>query len=86
MACVNKWSQRFELHGLKGLVDLEGRGRKASIPLRKVQRVISEATRPLAPRTRGGRYARWRNTSASQRTAPSDFTADRGSLAMPPFA
>lgn len=52
VACVNKWSQRFELHGLEGLVDREGRGRKPSIPLRKVQRVISEATRPPAPRTR----------------------------------
>lgn len=52
VACVNKWSHRFELQGLEGLVDLEGRGRKPSIPLRKVQRVISEATRPKAPKTR----------------------------------
>jgi len=52
VACVNKWSHRFELQGLEGLVDREGRGRKPSIALSKVQRVISEATRPPAPRTR----------------------------------
>jgi transposase len=52
VACVNKWSHRFELSGLDGLVDQPGRGRKSSIPLRAVQRVISEATRPPGPRKR----------------------------------
>lgn len=52
VACVNKWSHRFELQGLEGLVDREGRGRKPSIAVSTVQRVISEATRPPAPKKR----------------------------------
>ena len=52
VACVNKWSHRFELQGLEGLRDKPGRGRKPSIPLEKVERVIAEATRPPAPRKR----------------------------------
>ncbi|MFC1736946.1 IS630 family transposase [Candidatus Hydrogenedentota bacterium] len=52
VACVNKWSQRFEREGLDGLVDLPGRGRKPSIPMEKVERVIAEATRPPKPKTR----------------------------------
>ena len=30
---VNKWSQRFARHGLEGLGDQSGRGRKSSIPI-----------------------------------------------------
>lgn len=52
VACVNKWSHRFELQGLEGLVDRKGRGRKASISVSTVQRVIGEATRPPAPKKR----------------------------------
>jgi transposase len=52
VACVNKWSQRFEREGLEGLVDLPGRGRKPSIPVETVERVITEATRPPKPKTR----------------------------------
>lgn len=51
-ACVNKWSQRFERHGLEGLKDQEGRGRRPSIPAAKVEQVISRATRAPKPRTR----------------------------------
>ena len=49
LACVNKWSQRFEREGLDGLVDRPGRGRPHSIDPSIVERVISEATRPPAP-------------------------------------
>ena len=40
---VNKWSQRFARHGLEGLKDRSGRGRKPSIPLEKVEQVITRA-------------------------------------------
>ena len=40
---VNKWSQRFARHGLEGLKDRSGRGRKPSIPLGKVGQVITRA-------------------------------------------
>jgi transposase len=51
-ACVNKWSQRFEREGLEGLEDRKGRGRPPSIPMEKVERVISRATCPPEPKTR----------------------------------
>lgn len=52
VACVNKWSQRFEREGLAGLQDAPGRGRKPSIAPEVVERVIVEVTRPPQPRTR----------------------------------
>ena len=52
VACVNKWSQRFERDGLEGLQDKAGRGRRPSIPTRRVEKVITQATRPPKPRTR----------------------------------
>jgi transposase len=52
VVCVNKWSQRFERDGLEGLRDKVGRGRPPSIPARRVEKVITQATRPPKPRTR----------------------------------
>jgi transposase len=52
VACVNKWSQRFERDGLEGLQDRKGRGRRPSIPLRKVEQVITRVTQPPKPRKR----------------------------------
>jgi transposase len=52
VACVNKWSQRFEQDGLEGLVDKKGRGRPPSISKRKINKVITSATRPPEPRKR----------------------------------
>lgn len=49
---VNKWSQRFEREGLKGLVDKKGRGRPPSISPEKVEQVITRATQPPKPRKR----------------------------------
>ena len=43
VVCVNKWSQRFDEHGLEGLRDKPGRGRQRTIPLDKVERVITQA-------------------------------------------
>lgn len=52
VACVNKWSQRFEREGLGGLQDSKGRGRKPSIPAQTVERVIMKATQPPKPKQR----------------------------------
>jgi transposase len=52
VACVNKWSQRFERNGLEGLQDLTGRGRPPSISARRVEKVITQVTQPPKPRTR----------------------------------
>ncbi len=52
VACVNKWSQRFERDGLDGLQDAKGRGRPPSLPSDKVEQVITAATQPPKPRTR----------------------------------
>jgi transposase len=49
---VSLWSRRFERSGLAGLDERPGRGRKPSIAAAKVARVVSEATRPPAGRTR----------------------------------
>lgn len=52
VACVNKWSQRFEREGLEGLQDKSGRGRPPSIPDSVVSDVITRATQPPKPRKR----------------------------------
>jgi hypothetical protein len=49
---VSMWCKRFEEKGLAGLEDKAGRGRRPSIPEEKVARVITEATRPPAGRSR----------------------------------
>jgi transposase len=49
---VSMWTKRFERDGLAGLEDQPGRGRPSSIPEAKVERIITEATRPPKPRTR----------------------------------
>jgi transposase len=62
MPTVSTWSSRFERYGLDGLKDKTGRGRKPSIPAAKIERVITEVTRPPKGRNRWsvrsmGRYA-----------------------------
>ncbi len=52
VACVNKWSQRFDREGLAGLNDAKGRGRPASLPADKVEQVLTAVTQPPKPRTR----------------------------------
>lgn len=49
---VSLWSRRFELSGLKGLVDSPGRGRKPSLPESKLQQVITKVTQPPPGRQR----------------------------------
>lgn len=52
VACVNKWSQRFDREGFDGLRDHPGRGRPPSIPAEKVEQVVTRATQPQKPRKR----------------------------------
>ncbi len=52
VACVNKWSQRFDREGLAGLRDLPGRGRRPTIPLQTVEKVVTEAGRTPPGRQR----------------------------------
>jgi transposase len=52
MPTVSIWSSRFERSGLGGLKDKTGRGRKPSIPTKKIERVVTEVTRPPKTRTR----------------------------------
>jgi transposase len=49
---VSLWSRRFELDGLKGLLDAPGRGRKPSLPDAKVRQVITQVTQPPPGRQR----------------------------------
>jgi transposase len=49
---VSKWCRRFEVEGLDGLVDQEGRGRKPWLAHEKVEAVITRVTRPPKGRTR----------------------------------
>ncbi|MDA2933564.1 IS630 family transposase [Acidobacteria bacterium AH-259-D05] len=46
VACVCKWSQRFDQQGLEGLTDKPGRGRKPSLPIEKVEQIVVKATQP----------------------------------------
>jgi transposase len=43
---VSMWSKRFEENGLAGLEEAAGRGRKPSLPARKIKRVVTEVTQP----------------------------------------
>ena len=52
LGCVNRWSQRFAVAGLAGLQDRAGRGRRRSIPLETVAKIVSEAGRKPPGRQR----------------------------------
>ena len=43
---VSHWCGRFAALGLDGLEDAKGRGRKASLPLDKIRRVLEDVSRP----------------------------------------
>jgi transposase len=49
---VGLWERRFRLAGIAGLRDAKGRGRRPSIAKTKLARLVSEAVRPPAGRTR----------------------------------
>jgi len=52
VACVCKWSSRFEALGLQGLKDAPGRGRKPSLPKEKVEQALTRVTQPPKGRQR----------------------------------
>jgi transposase len=68
---VSMWSRRFEALGLGGLEDAAGRGRKPSIPVKTVARVVTEATQP--PKSR----KRWSIRSMSGHAGVSRSTVQR---------
>ena len=49
---VSKWTARYRRHGLAGLEDAPGRGRKTSLPQERVARVITQVSQPPAGRQR----------------------------------
>ena len=63
---VSTWSKRFEEHGLDGLEDEPGRGRKPSAS--KVQRVVTEVTRPPKGRKRWSVRSMGRHAGVSHST------------------
>jgi transposase len=71
MACVSKWSQRFEHSGLDGLQDKAGRGRKPWLPLKKIEQVITKVTQPPAGRSR------WSVRSMAQAVGISSYSVHR---------
>jgi transposase len=68
MPVVSKWSSRFERQGLDGLEDKPGRGRKTSIPAARIERVITEVTRPPKGRTRWSVRSMGRHAGVSHGT------------------
>ncbi|MDG5815658.1 IS630 family transposase [Chitinispirillales bacterium ANBcel5] len=71
VACVNKWCQRFEREGLNGLIDKKGRGRKESLPLSKVEKIITSATQPPKP------LKRWSTRKMAEHVGVSHSTVRR---------
>lgn len=65
---VSTWTRRFETRGLIGLEDAPGRGRKPSIPPETIERVLTEATRPPAPRKRWSVRSMGRHAGVSPST------------------
>lgn len=49
---VALWERRFRHAGMAGLADAKGRGRKSTIPVARAERVLTEAVRPPAGRSR----------------------------------
>ena len=68
MPTVWTWSGRFEAHGLAGLNDKVGRGRKPSIPQKKIERVVAEVTRPPKNRKRWSVRSMGRHAGISHST------------------
>jgi transposase len=68
---VSMWSKRFETSGLDGLEEKLGRGRKPSIPAGKVERILTEATRPP------NRRSRWSVRSMGRHAGVSPSTVQR---------
>ena len=68
MPTVSTWSAHFEAHGLDGLNDKSGRGRKPSITEKKIERVVTDATRPPKNRKRWSARSMGRHAGVSHST------------------
>jgi len=69
---VNRWCQRFERDGLEGLDDQPGRGRRPSVPVEKVERLVTEAGRKP-----GRGRQRWSTRSLADAVGVSHTTVHR---------
>jgi len=65
---VSMWSKRFETRGLTGLEEAAGRGRKPSIPAKKIDRIVTEVTRPPRGCTRWSVRSMGRHAGVSHST------------------
>lgn len=65
---VEKWTSNFKAKGIAGLDDKPGRGRKPSIPLEIIERIITEATKPPRGRTRHSTRSMAKHVGVSQHT------------------
>jgi transposase len=65
---VQKWVDRYRDEGIKGLDEKPGRGRKPSIPVETIERIITEATTPPRGRTRHSTRSMARAVGVSQHT------------------
>ena len=65
---ISKWTNRFVAHGMAGLVDQAGRGRKQSVPSETVSAIITRVTQPPPGRTRWSVRTMAKATGVSRHT------------------
>jgi transposase len=68
---VSRWSARFRRHGMEGLEDQPGRGRKPSLAPEQIEKVITEVSRPPKGRER------WSTRSMAKAAKVSHSTVQR---------
>ena len=64
--CVSRWSRRFDADGIAGLHDLPGRGRRPSIPVEPVDKIITQAVQKPPGRQRWSTRSMAREAGVSQ--------------------
>ena len=68
VACVSRWSRRFDVDGIAGLRDRPGRGRRPSIPPATVEKVVAQAGQKPPGGTRWSTRSMARHAGVSQST------------------
>ncbi len=68
VACVSRWSRRFDVDGIAGLHDRPGRGRRPSIPTATVEKVMAQAGQKPPGRIRWSTRSMARHAGVSQST------------------
>jgi len=68
VACVSRWSRRFDVDGIAGLLDRPGRGRRPSIPPATVGKVVDQAGQKPPGRSRWSTRSMARHAGVSQST------------------